>query len=115
MNKKISQGEIWWIDPTPKVGSEQKGKRPAIIIQNNIANKYLQTTIVAIVSSSGKIDMPEMVKLGKEEGLKDNLFADFAQVFTISKLRLMKKIGKIKTDKWKEIKNALDTIFMKTF
>ena len=27
MNKKVFQGEIWWIDPTPKMGSEQRGKR----------------------------------------------------------------------------------------
>ena len=44
--KQVLQGEIWWIDPTPKMGSEQRGRRPALIIQNDLANKYLKTTMI---------------------------------------------------------------------
>jgi len=114
MNKKIFQGEIWWINPIPKIDSEQRGKRPALIIQNDIANKYLKTTIVAVISSSGKIDMPEMVPLNTKKELEIDSSADFAQIFTISKSRLIKKVGKIKVGKWKQVKKALDTIFLQT-
>lgn len=112
--QNIFQGEIWWINPTPKIGSEQKGKRPALIIQNDIANKYLNTTIIIMISSSGKFDMPEMVSLGINNNLNPNSYADFAQIFTIDKKRLLKKIGKIHSDKWSEVEKALASIFYKT-
>jgi mRNA interferase MazF len=112
--KNVFQGEIWWINPTPKTGSEQKGKRPALIIQNDVANKYLKTTIIAMISSSGKFNMPEMVSLGVHDNLHPNSYADFAQIFTIDKQRLLKKIGKIQSNKWNEVEEALATIFYKT-
>ena len=112
--KNVFQGEIWWIDPTPKMGSEQRGKRPCLIVQNDIANKYLNTTIVAIISKSGQLNMPEIVKLDKDCGLKENSSADFAQIFTIDKQRLIEKIGKIKSEKWQKIEDALGSIFFKT-
>ncbi len=115
MHLKIKQGDIWWIDPTPKIGTEQRGKRPALVIQNNIANNYLNSTIIAIVSSSGKTEMAEMVNLGTEYGLKENSYADFAQIFTIDKRRLLKKIGNIGNSKWNAVENALASIFYKTF
>jgi len=112
--KKVLQGDIWWINPTPKMGSEQRGKRPALIIQNNTANHYLQTTIIAIISSSGRIDMPEMVSLEQKHGLKKGSYADFAQIFTIDKRRLLKKTGRIDIQKWNEVQKAIGSIFMNT-
>ena len=112
--EEILQGDIWWIDPTPKIGSEQRGKRPALIIQNNIANRYLQTTIIAIISSSGKTNMPEMMALGQEHGLENGSYADFSQIFTIDKRRLIRKSGSINAKKWNEAEIALASIFMNT-
>lgn len=112
--KKVLQGDIWWINPTPKMGSEQRGRRPALIIQNDVANQYLKTTIVAIISTSGRNDMPEMVKLEKKYGLKDDSYADFAQIFTVDKERLTDKIGVISSKKWNDIEKAMGCIFMKT-
>lgn len=109
----IKQGEIWWIDPTPKMGSEQRGKRPALIIQNNIANKYLKTTIIAIISSSGKI-MPEMVPVDYIPNITKNSCADFAQIFTIDKTRLLSKVGEIDTQDWLLVEKALGRIFKNT-
>ncbi|MGE3279202.1 MAG: type II toxin-antitoxin system PemK/MazF family toxin [Candidatus Altimarinota bacterium] len=114
MNQEVRQGEIWWIDPTPKMGREQRGRRPALVIQNDIANTYLDTTIIAIISSSGSVNMPEMVPLGKKEGLTTQSHADFAQIFTIDKQRLTKKAGKITTEKWEMVEKALRRIFLKT-
>lgn len=112
--KNVLQGDIWWINPTPKIGSEQRGKRPALVIQNNIANHYLQTTIIAIISSSGKTNMPEMISLEEKHGLKKGSYADFAQIFTIDKRRLLKKTGRIDSQKWNEVQKAIGSIFMNT-
>ncbi len=111
---EVHQGDIWWIDPTPKMGHEQRGRRPALVIQNDLANKYLQTTIVAIVSSSGNMNFPGIVPLPEQKELNENSHADFAQIFTIDKKRLTKKICSISPKKWKDVEEALATAFLKT-
>lgn len=58
--------------------------------------------------------MPEMVFLWKEFWLTEWSYADFAQIFTIDKERLLSKIGKINSKHWGNVKEALETIFMKT-
>ena len=108
---ELVQGELWWIKPTPKVGSEQRGTRPGLIIQNNTANRYLNTTIVAMLSTSGIDHMPEMVQVGVEDGLDRLAHVDFAQVFTIDKCRLQIKIGMVAPDKLAKIEVALQSIF----
>lgn len=45
------RGEIYWVDWDPARGSEQGGKRPALVIQNNTGNQLSSTTIVAAVTT----------------------------------------------------------------
>ena len=39
------RGEIYYADLDPHYGSEQGGKRPVIVIQNNTGNKFAPTVI----------------------------------------------------------------------
>lgn len=45
------RGEIWWADLDPVVGSEPGGRRPVIIVQNDVGNQSASTTIVVPVSA----------------------------------------------------------------
>lgn len=49
--KKIIRGAIFYADLDPTIGSEQKGCRPVVIIQNDTGNKYSPTTIIAPVTT----------------------------------------------------------------
>lgn len=46
-----TRGEIYWVDWNPARGSEQAGRRPALVIQNNTGNQLSPTTIVACITS----------------------------------------------------------------
>jgi mRNA interferase MazF len=46
------RGDISWINFDPSVGQEIKKKRPAIIVSNNMSNKYLKRFQVIPVSSN---------------------------------------------------------------
>ncbi len=46
----VRRGEIYWVEFDPVKGSEQSGLRPALIIQNDIGNRYSPTTIVAAIT-----------------------------------------------------------------
>ena len=47
----ITRGDICLVNLNPVKGSEQGKVRPALIIQNDISNKYGPTTIIAPITS----------------------------------------------------------------
>jgi mRNA interferase MazF len=46
-----TRGEVYWVDWSPARGSEQVGKRPALIVQNNTGNQLSPTTIVVALTT----------------------------------------------------------------
>jgi mRNA interferase MazF len=107
MSKFPKRGEIWLVNWNPSRSSEQAGKRPALIIQNDIGNEKAPTTIVAAISSSVKL-YPMNVKIeAKESGLKKTSMVKTSQILTISKLRLEKKLGKLSKEKMEQIDQAI--------
>ena len=67
---RILQGEIWLADLGERDGNIQSGKRPVIILQNDIGNKYSPTTIVVPLTSQIKNLLPVHCDVGAECGLK---------------------------------------------
>ncbi len=102
------RGEIYLVDFNPARGSEQAGERPAIIIQNDTGNFYSPTTIVASVSTAIDKPYPFMFNItAKESGLKSNSTVNLAQILTIDKSRLIKKIGSLPANKIINLNNAI--------
>lgn len=54
----MKRGDICIADLGERIGSEQSGIRPVLILQNNVGNHYSPTTIVAALSSAVKKPMP---------------------------------------------------------
>jgi len=78
---------------SPGRGSEQRGNRPALIIQNDVGNRYAATTIVAAITSTIRI-YPVTVHLKKGEGgLRDSSMVNLAQILTVNKSRLDRRLG----------------------
>ena len=93
----VKRGEIWLVNLDPTLGHEIKKQRPAIIIQNDIGNKYSPITIVAPITSQGtdKIYPTEIFLTEENSGLKKESKALFNQIRAVDKRRLIKKVGKI--------------------
>ncbi len=107
----LLRGDIYLVNLDPIVGKEIGKARPAVIIQNNIGNKFSPVTIIAPVSSVKEITkpLPIMIFLSKGEGgLDEESYVDCCQIRTIDKdLRLIKKFGALEKDKMLEIDKAL--------
>jgi len=87
------RGEAWLVNFNPGRGSEQRGIRPALIIQNDTGNIYASTTIVAAITSTIK-EFPVTVVLSEREGgIKQRSMINLAQLLTIDKGRLQKRLG----------------------
>lgn len=93
----LHRGEIYLIDLSNQVGSEQSGVRPAIIVQNEIGNIYSPTTIICPLTSKTKHMAATHVTLTPEDAgvLKDSTVL-CEQVRVIDKARIQKKLGEVK-------------------
>lgn len=92
------RGEVWLVNFDPGRGSEQRGIRPALIVQNDIGNRHAATTIVAAITSTIK-GYPVTVPLKKgEAGLKQPSMVNLAQILTIGKSRLQRRLGALRAE-----------------
>ena len=108
MNKVVKRGEIYFADLGTGEGSEQGGKRPVIILQNDVGNRHAPTTIIApITSRTTKAKLPTQVWLSVTDGFKVNSMVMCEQVRVISKSRLLKKIGEAQSGEMRAIDEAL--------
>src|SRR6266853_5804335 len=92
------RGEIWDVNWSPGRGAEQKGIRPALIIQNDRGNASLSypLTIVASMSRTER-ELPLHVRIipSEENGLTDATDVKCEQIMTIEKSRLVRRRGNI--------------------
>ena len=87
------RGEVWIVNFSPGRGSEQRGLRPALVIQNDVGNPYAATTIVAALTSTIKVYPVTVEHKGGEAGLKEPSMVNLAQILTIDKSRLQRRLG----------------------
>lgn len=104
----MRQKEIWNINLDPIKGREQRGFRPAVIISGNAMNENLDVLIICPLTTSLKNYKGCLVL--KKDNLnklsKDSEVLTF-HVRSISKERLVKKVGEITDEELKQIKMGL--------
>lgn len=93
------------LDPT--VGSEIQKTRPCLVISPNEMNEHLETAIVAPMTTSGK-QYPSRIPVNFDG--KDGFIA-LDQIRTVSKQRLVKKLGTIESIEQKAVLGALVEMF----
>jgi mRNA interferase MazF len=100
----MKRGEVWWIRFDPSLGGEVKKTRPAIILSNDLSNKYLnRVQVVPLTSNMGKLYPSEAyVTIG---GKQSKAMAD--QVTTVSKLRLLNSIGSLSPSDLTAVESAV--------
>lgn len=105
----IKRGELYWVNLNPTRGSEQSGRRPVLIIQNNIGNELAPTTIVApLTTKSFSKEYPTNVHLLKGvSGLKSDSTILLSQIRTIDKTRLESRIGLLSEADIEKVERAM--------
>lgn len=104
----MRQGEIWMSDLNPVIGSEQAGRRPVVILSGNLMNKFLQVVITAPLTSKIKnYQGNPILEPSNRNGLKLESELMVFHIRSISKDRLIEKVGEISSD---ELKMALATL-----
>ena len=108
MTEACKRGEIYIVNWNPGRGSEQMGRRPALVIQNDIGNKYSPTTIVAACTTASVKAYPFIVCVrAKESGMDKDSSINLAQIMTVERTRLERKLGELSGDRMLEVDRAL--------
>jgi mRNA interferase MazF len=107
----MKQGELWYANLSPVVGSEQAGMRPLLIISGNLLNTYLNVVICCPLTTKIKNYKGNLV-LNPDN---INNLTETSEVLTfhvrsVSKSRLIKKIGNVSKEELKLVKKCLDEI-----
>jgi mRNA interferase MazF len=109
----VRRGQLYWLDWSPARGSEQSGRRPALVVQQNAAsaNPNYPLTIVVAVSSKGR-PIPAHVQLAPSErnGLTSVSFIKCEQIQTVSKDRFGELIGEIDAADIQRVETALKRV-----
>ncbi|MEK6792971.1 MAG: type II toxin-antitoxin system PemK/MazF family toxin [Nanoarchaeota archaeon] len=105
----VNRGDIFMAQLEPVLGSEQGGRRPVLIIQNDNSNLHSPITIITPFTS--KIFNKEFLtnvfvsksisKLDKDSTILLN------QIRSIDKSRLFAKLGRLNFDMMKRVDNAI--------
>lgn len=92
------RGEVYLVNFDPTVGAEIQKTRPALIVQNDVANRHSAITIVAVISS--RFEEPlyptEVLVRVNEGGLRTNSVVLLNQIRSIDIQRLARRLGSLR-------------------
>ena len=109
MNDKIRRNEIYLANLGHTVGSEERGTRPVLIIQNDLENKHSPTTIVLPITKrvEQRLSIPTHIKIKPFGKMKYEATIMAEQIKIIDKRRLINFIDILPKKYIKSVNNAL--------
>lgn len=106
MTLEIQRGDIWYINQGGQsaIGSEQKSGRPAIVVSNNLNNRYSKTIEVVYLTTHPKTEIPNHVTIQSSKFYSTALCE---QVTSVSTQRLGRYCGHLTAQEMRAVDTAL--------
>ena len=108
----MKRGDVYWADLAPRSGSEQKGRRPVVIVSHdgfNLLPTWNSMIIVPISTSSAQAKRGKTGVLlpAGEGGLTKESVALCHQVSTLDRSKLLHKMGELSEESLRKLKEGL--------
>ena len=104
----MTRGSVWWVEFDPSVGSEIQKTRPAVIVSNDTANKFLaRVVVIPLTSNISRMYPGEAVVT--VNGNKNKAMTD--QIMSADKSRLKNKIDELSDTDILSIETAMKRFF----
>jgi mRNA interferase MazF len=103
------RGEVYLVNFDPVIGAEIRKTRPALILQNDIANRHSPLTIVSAITSQFEEPLyPTEVLLKAGEGgtAKDSVIL-LNQIRSVDKRRLVRRLGTLSPESMQRVHRSL--------
>jgi len=106
---RLRRGDVYLVNFDPTIGAEIKKTWPALVIQNDIANRHSPITIVAAVTSKfdERLYPTEVLIRLPEGGVSEDSVVLLNQIRSIDKARLIKRLGALKPTTMQKVDQAL--------
>jgi mRNA interferase MazF len=105
---ELKQYQIVLVNLNPTIGSEMKKTRPCAIISPNEMNRYLNTIVVAPITSSSK-NYPTRVEISHD---KKRGWVVLDQIRTVDRQRMIKVLGSLSEKEIAKVKEVLKETFV---
>lgn len=93
ITKTIKRGDIWLVELGVGNGSVQGGKRPCVVISNDVANTYSPVIHIIPITTRTKTKLPTHVEINHNCGVLKDSTALVEQTTPINKDALINKVG----------------------
>ena len=104
------RGDLYVLDWTPARGSEQAGRRPGLVVSNDMGNRFAPVvTVVAVTARPPRREYPVNVHVPTSvaTGLTRDSTVLCSQLMTVSKDRLGQYVGTLPPDLMRQVDDAL--------
>lgn len=109
----IAQGDVWWADLPPPVGSGPGYRRPVVIVSGDSFNRSRLRTVVCVVLTSETrwARAPGTLFLSAQEtGLPRDSVAQVTQITSVDKRVLAERVGSLRRDTLEILLGTIDTV-----
>jgi mRNA interferase MazF len=107
---RILRGDIVWADLDPTQGHEQSGRRPIVVLSQDVFNERSGTVIAcALTSQEPRAGFPLTLELTGTK-LPKRSWVKISQIRTLSVKRLGKKLGRISAEELEQVIDGLNEI-----
>lgn len=103
------RGEIYLVSFDPTIGAEIQKTRPALVLQNDVANEYSRITIVAAITSKfdDTLYPTEVLIQPPEGGMTIDSVVLLNQIRSIDKQRLVRRLGELTSETMEHVNEAI--------
>lgn len=96
----VARGDVFWVELMPRSGSEQRGRRPGVVVSHDVfnqADRWRSLIVVPLTPSRGQASRgPTAVALrAGEGGLLEDSVALCHQVTTLDRGKLTQRLGRL--------------------
>ena len=107
---RVLRGDLFWAELDPVRGREQAGKRPVLVLSQDVFNERSGTVIAAaITSQEPRAGFPLTLELTGTP-LPKRSWVKISQIRTMSVERLGKRMGHVSDDEMSQIVEGLNEI-----
>ncbi len=107
----VRRGEIWMAELEPVTGHEQGGRRPCLVISNNLFNGLSMDMVIVLPLTGTQRTLNSHVGLSPPEGgltIASDVLCE--QIRSVSKTRLVRRMGDVSAASMNRVQFALKMI-----
>ena len=105
--RKPRRGDVWLVNFDPTLGAEIRKTRPALILQNDVANEHSPITIVAAITSTPRLTPTRVHASATECGLRVDSVVVLNQIRSVDHQRLVTHLGAVEPKTMALVDDAL--------